>query len=85
MHFEGAAHSAYLAQSRVPNIIACNVILLSIVSIAVAMRLYVRYRYFMIRSDDRSHTTRNHWVRTDSCSSLLYKLGMAEDCTMDVP
>ncbi|KAJ8177096.1 hypothetical protein LV157_008080 [Aspergillus fumigatus] len=51
-HFEGAAHSAYLAQSRVPNIIACNVILLSIVSIAVAMRLYVRYRYFMIRSDD---------------------------------
>ncbi|KAF4160052.1 hypothetical protein CNMCM6936_000783 [Aspergillus lentulus] len=51
-HFEGAANTAYLAQSRVPNVIACNVILLSVVSIAVAVRLYVRYRYYRIRSDD---------------------------------
>jgi hypothetical protein len=51
-HFEGAANTAYLAQSRVPAVIACNVILLSIVSIAVAVRLYVRYRYYRIRSDD---------------------------------
>jgi hypothetical protein len=51
-HFEGAANTAYLAQSRVPAVIACNVILLAIVSIAVAVRLYVRYRYYRIRSDD---------------------------------
>ncbi|KAF7155407.1 hypothetical protein CNMCM5623_007478 [Aspergillus felis] len=51
-HFEEAAQTAYLAQSRVASVIACNVILLAIVSIAVAVRLYVRYRYYRIRSDD---------------------------------
>jgi hypothetical protein len=51
-HFEGAAQTGNLAQSRVPSVIACNVILLAIVSLAVAVRLYVRCRYYRIRSDD---------------------------------
>lgn len=52
LHGKGAAHTAYLKQSRVPQIINCNVILLAVVTAAVAVRAYVRYRYFRIRSDD---------------------------------
>ncbi|RHZ67128.1 putative integral membrane protein [Aspergillus thermomutatus] len=51
-HSEGAAHPAYLEQSRVSSIIACNVILLAVITVAVAVRLFVRYQYFKVRSDD---------------------------------
>lgn len=44
---------AYLAQSRIPEIIICNVILLAIATAGLAVRLFVRMRYLTgINLDD---------------------------------
>jgi hypothetical protein len=67
LHGKGAAHTPYLLQTRVPHIINCNVILLAVVTAAVAVRVYVRYRYFRIRSDDsKSYYAARPQVRANS-------------------
>ncbi|KAH8434341.1 uncharacterized protein LDX57_011990 [Aspergillus melleus] len=54
---------AYLAQSRIPEVILCNVILLAIATAGLAVRLFVRMRYLTgINFDDILCVT--SWVFT---------------------
>jgi hypothetical protein len=71
-----AERIAYLAQSRIPEIIACNVVLLAFATGGLLVRLFVRVRYLTgINIDDVVCMT--SWVRylldssrlvTNSCS-----------------
>jgi hypothetical protein len=57
-----AERIAYLAQSRIPDIIACNVILLVFATGGLLIRLFVRVRYLTgINLDDMVCMT--SWVR----------------------
>jgi hypothetical protein len=57
-----AERIAYLAQSRIPDIIACNVILLVFATGGLLIRLFVRVRYLTgINLDDLVCMT--SWVR----------------------
>lgn len=66
-----AERIAYLAQSRIPGIIACNVVLLVFATGGLLVRLFVRVRYLTgINLDDMVCIA--SWVRLSlSCSILI--------------
>lgn len=70
-----AERIAYLAQSRIPDIIACNVILLVFATGGLLIRLFVRVRYLTgINLDDIICMT--SWVRL----SLFIPISIGYSC-----